>query len=638
MKNQEKINNIRKAISLSDQEREFIDERLLKYMYENPLTEKVSMKETIKKEVNNLNAFALWGKRLAYTALTILILFGAGGGTALASKSALPGEALYFFKVNVTEEIKSALLSSVEEKAQWEAERLELRLNEISELVSNTGHISDKLLKNTEKEIKEQTGKVSDAAKQLEVLGETEAIYSLLNRIQDSLETYNSVLENLLNSNTGVVVENIDNIIEEVESTEQSVKKVQFDVINKAVEEKEQKSVDGASIFEFLSINGGKPLMLDNLYSIKWNSKVENEESIVIQLLNKNGVVVGKVAAMSETGIKYARKINRFADLMWNPKYVYDEKMGSSVKVSPGVYKLEMVVQTKDNKTYNISSNSFYIVSSKGSNTQNIIEENEEDSEEELVEEETLGYVDPLIDEENKPDLIIRNVSYTSTKPGEPVIVSYEVVNIGSAVFYSKHTFSMDVRLHGEFFQLVNDGPDSCSYNEHGIDPGEVCTVERSFVPEDPGKYKITLMARGHVEEVDDSNNTKVIYVDVVNKLPDLAVKNLKFDSIPQFQEPFQISYDVENVGSVVYSAKHSFGIRIELDGVQIFKDDIIEDDSCAYNEYGIDAGEVCSVNMLFTPIEEGLYTIYGYVTPKDYKPEKSIENNTSVIEVEVKE
>lgn len=633
---QKKIQEAKKIIYLSEEERDLLDSGVLEHMKNNPLFKKNNMKDTIKKNVANINIFALWSKRLAYVALTLVIMFSVGGGTALASKNSLPGEALYFFKVNITEEIKGALLSSVEDKAEWEAERLELRLNEISALVSKTGNISNKLLKDTEKEIKEQTGKVSEAAKQLEVLGETEAIYSLLNKIQDAIETYNSVLENLLDSNTGVVAEDINNIVEQVEQTEQNIKKVQFDVVDKVTGEKEQNSVDGSSIFEFLSIRGGQNLILDDLYPIRWNSEVSNEESITIHLVDGGGKVLGKVAAMSEAGINYARKVDKVSDLMWNPKYVYDEGLGSSVKVSPGVYRLKMVVNTNDGKTYKIVSGLFNIVSLKGAITQTSVENETQES----TEEESTSYVDPFINEENLPDLVIKTTSVSPNviNVGDTVTVSFDVINIGSANFFSKHSFIMSVVLDdgAVVYPDFNSGDDSCAYNEHGIDPGEVCSVKRSFAPTVAGEYKIKLVASGHVEEVDMSNNEEVFTISVFDNLPDLWVKDIQLDSKPQLDEPFKISYNVENIGSVVYFAKHSFGINIELDGEPIFKDDTVENDSCAYNEHGINPGEVCSVNMLFVPKKKGAYLIYGFSKPQDHTPEKTAKNNTDIIEFRI--
>jgi len=63
----------------------------------------------------------------------MFIVFVAGSVSAVADK-ALPGDALYTFKVNFNEEIKSAFITTDKEKLAWQKERVSNRLTEIKTL------------------------------------------------------------------------------------------------------------------------------------------------------------------------------------------------------------------------------------------------------------------------------------------------------------------------------------------------------------------------------------------------------------------------------------------------------------------------------------------------------------------------
>ncbi len=74
-------------------------------------------------------------KRPIPAALLIIVLLG--GSAASAAEGALPGEALYSFKVNVNEEIASLAAQTPEAKREWNTRRVERRLLEAEELAAN---------------------------------------------------------------------------------------------------------------------------------------------------------------------------------------------------------------------------------------------------------------------------------------------------------------------------------------------------------------------------------------------------------------------------------------------------------------------------------------------------------------------
>ena len=85
----------------------------------------------------------------AFRAVTLLIIVT---GTSYAAENALPGELLYPFKVNVNEPVRGALLTSTEEKAQWESDKFIRRVEE-AEALANEGKLDDASLREVEKRI-----------------------------------------------------------------------------------------------------------------------------------------------------------------------------------------------------------------------------------------------------------------------------------------------------------------------------------------------------------------------------------------------------------------------------------------------------------------------------------------------------
>lgn len=80
-----------------------------------------------KKYMNNVKIFATM----------ILILWSIVGTASYAAESALPGDALYGFKVNVNESVRGAFSFSAEDKANWEIEKIERRAHEKAQLVAS---------------------------------------------------------------------------------------------------------------------------------------------------------------------------------------------------------------------------------------------------------------------------------------------------------------------------------------------------------------------------------------------------------------------------------------------------------------------------------------------------------------------
>lgn len=77
---------------------------------------------------------SLLSVRLASFAMVCVLLGSVGGGVAYAAEDALPGDALYSFKTNISEPLRERLHFSREGKARFAAHRIHRRLGEVQKL------------------------------------------------------------------------------------------------------------------------------------------------------------------------------------------------------------------------------------------------------------------------------------------------------------------------------------------------------------------------------------------------------------------------------------------------------------------------------------------------------------------------
>src|SRR3989344_3391772 len=68
--------------------------------------------------------------RFAAVAMAVVLLMTVGGGAAYAAEGAMPDDILYPMKIHFNEPLVSAISFTPEQKADWEARRLERRMRE----------------------------------------------------------------------------------------------------------------------------------------------------------------------------------------------------------------------------------------------------------------------------------------------------------------------------------------------------------------------------------------------------------------------------------------------------------------------------------------------------------------------------
>ena len=129
------IRQAAKEVAMTREERECLLYTLREYMEFRPLRRVVPA---------HRRPFLAWHYIAVYMRpllryqvfLTLLLILIGTGGIAYAAEGTVPGDPLYGFKVDVSEEVRGALTFSPEGKAIWEARRAERRLEEASLLAA----------------------------------------------------------------------------------------------------------------------------------------------------------------------------------------------------------------------------------------------------------------------------------------------------------------------------------------------------------------------------------------------------------------------------------------------------------------------------------------------------------------------
>lgn len=98
-----------------------------------------------------------------WVAALVIVILVAGGGTSLAAEQSLPGDTLYSVKVQFNEPIRGWLAQNPEAQANWQAERLARRLEEMNELESK-GRLAEATRQDLETRINEHEMRELDQA------------------------------------------------------------------------------------------------------------------------------------------------------------------------------------------------------------------------------------------------------------------------------------------------------------------------------------------------------------------------------------------------------------------------------------------------------------------------------------------
>ncbi|OGI87782.1 hypothetical protein A2995_00695 [Candidatus Nomurabacteria bacterium RIFCSPLOWO2_01_FULL_33_24] len=187
------IEKIKKVV-LQEDEKTLIKGRLLSFMEKNPapINSPFFIKSPyfISSKLFNFSLIKKPMRIIMVTSLVITLL--TGGSFSYAAEQSLPGDALYPIKVEINEEIRGIFISGSKEKAIWEIERTERRLQEAAELV-----LKDKMTSSASEKINNQLDKHADKidkeTKKIEVKNPKLAV-EIHSQLETSLGVHTTVL------------------------------------------------------------------------------------------------------------------------------------------------------------------------------------------------------------------------------------------------------------------------------------------------------------------------------------------------------------------------------------------------------------------------------------------------------------
>ena len=123
------------SFSLTERERTAIRLELAAFIAEHPAQVPLRMRV--------LQYISVWGDALGSrqtsfgirtVSMAFMLVLVVGAGTSYAARSALPGQALYALKINVTEPVERILTASSQSQAQWDVTLANKRLGEAEKL------------------------------------------------------------------------------------------------------------------------------------------------------------------------------------------------------------------------------------------------------------------------------------------------------------------------------------------------------------------------------------------------------------------------------------------------------------------------------------------------------------------------
>lgn len=173
------------------------------------------------------------GLRIALSSFLFVVFVG--GSISAVASSALPGDPLYAFKVNVNEEISVAFLNTSEEKVAYQQSLVQKRVGEIKTLAETKTLTKEKQAMAQ----KALDGNIKNLSSELSTLSETSpnSALSVTANLEETLKANKEQIQNSLSTDDVAAlatIETIDGTLKKV--SEQEVKILSKEIDNIATE------------------------------------------------------------------------------------------------------------------------------------------------------------------------------------------------------------------------------------------------------------------------------------------------------------------------------------------------------------------------------------------------------------------
>ncbi len=130
---------------------------------------------------------------MPFVAIAVVIAAALGGGATLAAQNALPGDALWSYKVNVNETIRDTFSASAEAKARVHIDAIEARLAETEQLATE-GRLTAKTEASIEANFDTHAKAVARILAELKGAGEFDAAADIAARYQAAIAARTAAL------------------------------------------------------------------------------------------------------------------------------------------------------------------------------------------------------------------------------------------------------------------------------------------------------------------------------------------------------------------------------------------------------------------------------------------------------------
>ena len=182
-----------RGVRLCDEDRVLLRKKLQEVMASHPLehaNDSLESTSVFERFTNSVHSLLLFGKKISTpVGIGLLLAVFTGVSISSATEQSLPGELLYPVKIRVIEELRSGFTTSPEERAMWEAQRLNRRLVEAGILTKRNALTTDMRVE-LESNIHAQSLKIREIAKELVLEGKAQSAAELSMKAELSLRVH----------------------------------------------------------------------------------------------------------------------------------------------------------------------------------------------------------------------------------------------------------------------------------------------------------------------------------------------------------------------------------------------------------------------------------------------------------------
>ena len=149
--------------------------------------------------------------------ISLIFAVTLGGGVSIAANSAMPGDVLYPFKINVNEKVEEKLTQSSDAAVTLHLANMEERLTEATQLATK-GALDEKTAQRLAENFNTHTRAVGGAITRLQATGNTAAAAELATKFQATLTRQTATLVDMGAKNTAPVQTSLASVLASVQA------------------------------------------------------------------------------------------------------------------------------------------------------------------------------------------------------------------------------------------------------------------------------------------------------------------------------------------------------------------------------------------------------------------------------------